>query len=258
MVSCLPIFALAVSTSVSADLPAEVHPSFRASLVEAIEADQQRDYQLSLALLHGIFYKDGVTIRLKNANGSAISKAQDQAVDSAVSVWKDALGKDCPIRITTDAGADVTVLFVDKVPRNSPDALGLIDLRKEYRWTKRKYEISISGTIYVQTAYEKRALSVRESAEVIAHEFGHLLGLDDLASPGQLMGPFVFDRPVDGPQPHESYAVQVLRYQAKKQWNAVIDHISTQTEFDSSKEFFTSSRQYLATCTVARGPRCGN
>ncbi len=249
MVSCLPIVALAIS-NVSADLPVEVHPSFRASLIEAIEAERSRDYQLSLALLHGIIYKDGVSVRAKNSSGAAVSKAQDQAINGAVEVWKKALGKDCPIRFTNDSGAEITVLFVDKIPRKSPDALGLIDLRKEYRWTKRKYEISISGTIFVQTAYDGRTLSVSESTEVIAHEFGHLLGLDDLKTPGQLMGPFVFDSPVGGPQPHESYAVQMLRYQAKKQWNSVVDHISTKTELESPETGWHLSKQYLATCTV--------
>lgn len=257
MLSLLPITALAVaavsSGSTAPALPAEVHPSVIKAFQQAIDAEAGKDYQLSLALMHGVLYNSGVKIRLKTANGKPITKAAEQGMSSALSAWQDVLGRDNPIKfVNADQDADLTIQFVDKVPSKAYDTLGLIELRKEYSWNRSRYEVEVSGTIYIQTNYEGKNLNAAQYTEVIAHELGHLLGLNDLANTGQLMGPMIFEKPISGPLAHESNAVQTVRYQAKRQWNSVIDKMNSEPVSFSSNELQSCSEKYLATCTVGK------
>lgn len=262
MLSLLPTTALAIASATSGtaapELPREVHPSVTKTFQQAIDAREQKDYQLSLALMHGVLYNSGVKIKLKAANGKPITKSAEQGLNSALAAWQDVLGKENPIKIVgADQESDLTLQFVDKVPSRSNDTLGLIELRKEYSWNRSRYETKVSGTIYIQTNYEGRTLTAAQFSEVIAHELGHLLGLNDLAESGQLMGPMIFEKPVYGPQAHESYAVQMIRYQGKRQWNTVVEKMgSVELNFDPS-ELTSCSEKYLATCTVGKPCRYG-
>jgi len=257
LLSLLPTTAFAIaafsSGSTAPALPAEVHPSVTKAFQQAIDAEADKDFQLSLALMHGILYNSGVKIRLKTANGKPITKAAEQGLDKALEVWQDVLGRDNPIKLV-DGGqdSDLTIQFVDKVPTKSYDTLGLIEMRKEYSWNRSRYEVKVSGTIYIQTNYEGKNLNAAQYTEVIAHELGHLLGLNDLANTGQLMGPMVFEKPISGPLAHESNAVQIVRYQAKRQWNSVIDKMNSEPTTFNSNEIQSCIEKYLATCTVGR------
>ncbi|MFM9872766.1 MAG: matrixin family metalloprotease [Fimbriimonadaceae bacterium] len=230
-------------------IPYEVHDAVVKSLQEALEAQSKRDYQLSLALLHGVIYNDGVSISVAPETPVPTSAAKD-GINRALQTWASALTGDDPIKFTSNSDkADVLIKFVDKVPESGNDALGLIKLKKQYRWNKSRYEIEISGTIYIQTHYERTPLNAAQYNEVIAHELGHLLGLDDMPNTGQLMGPMIVDKPVSGPNQRETYAVQFVRNQAKKQWNSVLENIKQDaTHADSSNGYYLETN-YLASCT---------
>ncbi|MBA4291471.1 hypothetical protein C0431_00710 [bacterium] len=234
-------------------IPFEVHNAVVKALQEATEAQTKRDYQLSLALLHGIIYNDGVKIAI-DPDGLTPTPAARQGLTNALNSWEKALEKDNPIQFISDpTKAHLTLQFVDKVPRSGHDALGLIELKKRYSWNRTRYEIEISGTIYVQTHFNRIPLTSSQFTEVIAHELGHLLGLDDLNQTGQLMGPMILDQPVSGPNARETYAVQIVRYHAKTQWNTVVDLINASKQSQTEAEFLSYEQEYLATCTVG-GP----
>lgn len=235
-------------------MPFEVHSAVVKSLQDASEAQSKRDYQLSLALLHGVIYNDGVEVGI-DSSGQSPNSAARQGLDQALATWEKSLAGDNPIRLVgASAKADVLIKFVEKVPRSGHDALGLIELKKKYSWNRSRYEIDIQGTIYIQTHFNRVPLTSAQYTEVIAHELGHLLGLDDLDQPGQLMGPMVLERPVNGPNARETYAVQAIRYQAKTQWNSVVELINSTQPRYSDETFLSYEREYLAMCTV--GGRC--
>lgn len=233
------------------DVPYEVHKSVVSSLQEALEAQSKRDFQLSLALLDGVFYKDGVQVALDPTNTQPSQAAKD-GLSKAIKTWNDTLGSDNPVDfVSNPKDADLTIKFVEKVPRSGHDALGLIELKKEYRWNKTRYETIVSGTIYIQTNYNKTPLSSTQLNEVIAHELGHLIGLDDVDKTGQLMGPMLLDQPCPTPNRREIYAVQFLRNQAKKQWNNVLDLIKTNRQ-SADQPMQSHKEEFLASCTVGK------
>jgi hypothetical protein len=236
-------------------LPAEIHESSIKALNEASEAHQKRDHQLALALLHGVFYKGGVKVAV-DPKFPAPNQAAREGLGRSLSTWSTTLEGDSPIQFINDASAaDVKIQFVDKVPRSGHDALGLIELKKEYRWNRLRYEIEITGTIYIQTHFDKNPLDATQYSEVIAHELGHLLGLDDMPNPGQLMGPMIVNQPIPNPNKRESYAVQILRHQAKKQWNSVVEDLNF-SGF-SADSHGSRTHEYQASCTGKSGCRYG-
>ncbi len=230
-------------------VPFEVHDAIVKSLQEAQEAQSKRDYQLSLALLHGVIYNNGIKISVSPETPTPTNAAKE-GINRALQSWASALHTDNPIKFTSNPNdAEIIIKFVDKVPESGADALGLIKLKKQYRWNKSRYETEISGTIYIQTHYEHNPLNATQYTEVIAHELGHLLGLDDIPNTGQLMGPMIVNKPITNPNQRETYAVQFVRNQAKKQWNSVLENIKQDANHAESSNDYYLETNYLASCT---------
>lgn len=206
--------ALAFGTEIT--LPPEVHPTFTKTMESAQAAYAKGETQKALAMLEGVVYPDGVTVKLDlSTTGSASTKATS-AVKRAVSTWARELEGDSPIRLVgNNEKADVKIVLTDSIPQSSEDALGLIDLKKEYRWNNVRHEVSNSGTIYIMRIWDGKPLTEDEMTEVATHELGHLLGLADAEFVGHLMGPMMHGQSVLAPKPHEVRAVQILRSNAR-------------------------------------------
>ena len=212
----LALQPLCFATGVQGNLPPECHPSFVKALDRADEATTNKDYQYGLALCHGVLYTGGVTVKIDEKTLGSNRTASVSAVNTAVKTWQTALGKDCPIRLVSGSeAAQVLIQFVDRVPRQGDDALGLIELQKSYRWNKSRYEVETKATIFVQRGYDGETLPEDHLQEIVCHELGHLLGLADVDFTGHLMGPLVIGHPIDGPLPHEIRAVKLLREAAR-------------------------------------------
>lgn len=196
-------------------LPVEVHASFARAIERADLAAGQGDAMQALALVHGVLYPEGVSVRLDRSSLGSVGETGARAFQRGVWAWEQALGQDNPIRVVAGGESEVVVRFVDRLPEGGSDTLGLIELRKEYRWNRARYETVVSGVISLLRSYEGQALGEEELTEVVAHELGHLLGLADVEFTGHLMGPAVLGLAVTGPLPHEIRAVQVLRQAAR-------------------------------------------
>jgi hypothetical protein len=118
---------------------------------------------------------------------------------SGLKVWQDALS-DCPFREARDEEQpDVLVKFVKDIP-DGGDLAGEIEAGRHISWGSKSRTYTLTATLLVRADADGRRLSKAEITEVVAHELGHLLGLDDDDRTTGLMGPFVPGKP----RPHAS------------------------------------------------------
>lgn len=211
----LALSSVTFASSGTAGLPPEVHPGFIEIMESARQAHAGGETHKALAMLKGISYPEGVTIKLDQAAAGQRAGTVARALQRAVHVWHKALDGDSPVRlVVSNDTAEVKVVVTPQIPEANHDTLGLIDLKKQYRWSRNFHEVKNIGTIYLQKAWDGAPLTENQMAEVLAHEIGHLLGLGDVDTVGNLMGPMVAGRVTLEPKPHELRAVQKLRAEA--------------------------------------------
>lgn len=240
----ITLLTLGVATAnpTKTTLPPEVHPSFAQTLNNAEDAYRQGEVHKALAMLKGIVYPNGVTIKLDaNSTGSKTEKV-NSALKRSIHTWQRKLDGASPIQLVGPTReADITVVLTDKIPASTHDALGLIDLKKEYRWNQSRHEVSNKGTIYVMRNWVGQELTEVQMTEVLTHELGHLLGLADVDTAGPLMGPMVMGKYVLEPQPHELRAVQRLRAEA----TSLIREYSLAAQFSAASNGMNSLTNLL-------------
>lgn len=232
--SLLLLSSLAI-TQLSPLLLPQVHETYE----QSERAVQDGQYHMALALMKGTLYSDGVTIGIEgdHAERTAI-------VREAAQGWNQALEGDSPIRLVSmRENPQVIVKWVPQVPAEGSHTLGLIKMRKEFRWNTTRHEVGIKGTIYVATQPPGSPLSRSEQVDVVMHELGHLLGLDDCGDLGPLMGPLERGKPVGAPTPAEVAAVTGLRRMVRDKLSLVNLQLSRQTTTAGRRQLPQEHRQ---------------
>ena len=204
MASC----CLAVADSVPGELSSDV----RAALTRADEAVAEGDFELALALYEGSLYPDGVTFAIDRSTLFSDSGWQEKAVYLALAIWFKELDGDFPVNFVDEVeDADLVLSFVAEIEVGGTDPLGLIRLKKNFRWNDVRHEVTYKGTIQIVSTPPGGDLSSAETVDVVMHELGHLLGLADVSRAGLLMGPLDRGKPLERPTVREVDAVRELR-----------------------------------------------
>ncbi|HWA82358.1 MAG TPA: hypothetical protein VG820_02920 [Fimbriimonadaceae bacterium] len=155
-----------------------------------------------LATLESYLLSNSVTVGL-DPSDDADWKAD--SIDAGLRVWADALS-DSPFRIAKPGQKPMIVVkFVDSIDSGG-DVQGQVEATRTLHWGS-SVSYQINGTLLVRRTTGRRDLRPDELTEVVAHELGHLLGLDDAQECVGLMGPFVSGRPRLKPSKEEVDAV---------------------------------------------------
>jgi hypothetical protein len=163
-----------------------------------------------LATLQSYLFTQPVTVGL-DPNTNADWKSD--SIGHGIQIWNDCIS-DCPF-VVAKAGQKpmIVVKFVDNITSGG-DVQGQVEATRMLHWgTSVSYKIE--GTVLVRRTTGRRDLREDELTEVIAHELGHLLGLDDAEECIGLMGPFVPGRPRMEPSKEEVRAVVRYREQLR-------------------------------------------
>lgn len=171
----------------------------------------------ALAYAEMVLLRKEITIFVDDSNAPwQIKEDSKKALRDAAINWEDALGREIKFRFTTTADADVVVRYADAMRFDGKDAAGTV------RWTRQvldlgseQYEYQVRANISLRTQAPNGAyMTYKQMLHTAGHEFGHILGLEDSARVGDLMGPLRLDRPVERATGNERDSLITFRQQA--------------------------------------------
>lgn len=123
--------------------------------------------------------------------------------------WNQALGEEV-FQVVPVADADIVV---EEISELGGDEQGQVDTEVK---TSSNGAYSLSGAIEVCDNCDGQLLGKLQIAEVLTHELGHVLGLDDDRAGGGIMGTFDPAHLVEGPSTAEVAAVLAFRSEASR------------------------------------------
>lgn len=156
--------------------------------LEVLDVDSKKPVQRALAELKSFLIDKPLTVGVEGIDGY-----EEQALIRAIDMWQDALIDSPFVLASPHEKPDVIVRFVDEI-EGEPSLQGQIHMDRRFFWSKNRHSYRVTAEMLVRDQFRGRRISREELASVIAHELGHLFGLNDVSDPGYLMGPFMSGR----------------------------------------------------------------
>jgi hypothetical protein len=136
----------------------------------------------SLVGLKAMIHDQGVTLGTVQSKGDLQQLADfDLALRGASRIWNQKLGQ--RIFEVNNSNPAIRIKLVGHLPNQSA-CLGCMNYKRVIRSSANGPIYTLDGTIDVVRTHQGRYLSRLELQEVLTHELGHLLGLEDSATPG--------------------------------------------------------------------------
>ena len=123
-------------------------------------------------------------------------EAYRQAISRAIRSWNSWLGTSTFVWTRPETKPDIQIRFVDRITSSHQgDLLGQLNIHREILTDGTGTDYFLSGEIQAIQFYKGRILSEVEMTEIVTHELGHLLGLEDHDKPEGIMGMYQSGNP---------------------------------------------------------------
>jgi hypothetical protein len=199
----------------------------------AVEAGSKKQYSPALARLKALLLDQPVTVAIDESTVPEDAKELADALPTALKIWQGALS-DSPFQeAPLSKKPQVVIRFVSSL-KDLPQAQGDVQAQRDFYWGRKDHGYKLTATIRVMYRTGRRFLDLDEASGVVAHELGHLLGLDDVETREGLMGYFVAGRPKTRVEPEEVVAVGNFRQMIKDQIATIEKNASVAEKDDSS------------------------
>ncbi len=158
---------------------------------EALADSKRGRSERALALLSSLLLTNNARVGVDEGSLPKGSReAFRRGMERGVRTWREAM-PEAPFALSRPREEpDVVVRFVPRIDVTE-DVQGMIEAKRELRWDRKGYGYRLRAVLLVREETDRRLLTENEVASVVAHELGHLLGLDDTGRVRELMGPFV-------------------------------------------------------------------
>lgn len=143
------------------------------------------------------------------------SPLQRTAIAEAAGMWEKALDGTVHFRLVNPGQGQVSIRFSDTVSYGGAHSMARATWSRQllnYGWGT--YGSQTTASIEVRTRLNGTACSLPVLRHALAHELGHVLGLDDSRTLGDIMGPQMNERAPESPTFEETSALLELRGKA--------------------------------------------
>lgn len=171
------------------------------------------DPEMARAHAMAVLVSQEVTVEVALDKMSGRRTACRVAVDEALEAWEKAIGGGIRLRRVPDGErSGIVIRFQPDVREKGAPVAGYVNWeRKAEDGTGR-----VTGDVKIRTVnLDGSDMPTRAMRNIVIHEMGHLLGLDDTERTGEAMGPLDVGRPVSAPSEPEAAAVRALRADAE-------------------------------------------
>lgn len=169
--------------------------------------------------VQGIRYLNGIsTNQVRVFNSDA---AKSELVAEAIKVWNQSEVSNL-VMADRPSEADVVVVWVSDLKFEGAEIAGYTT------WTRS--DNGTTATIQVRTEQPNgKPFSLTHQRQIVMHELGHVLGLGDVDSQTDLMGPLNLRKTVPEPRPHEVKCLIDLQDQIEKLREQALVQLAEQT-----------------------------
>lgn len=140
---------------------------------------------------------------------------QQAALNDAARMWEKALGESVRFTMVAPGQGQVSIKFSDSVSYAGSHSMARATWSRQlvnYGWGS--YGSQTTASIEVRTRLNGLPCSLPVLRHALAHELGHVLGLDDSRTLGDVMGPQMNEKAPEAPAFEEASALIELRDKA--------------------------------------------
>lgn len=192
-----------------------VLPEVHAQVDQATESYESGDWNRTIARSNVVLFVEAIRYKVEfNGTRERDVERQRDALRQAIEMWEEALGHE--VQFVEDPEAIVTVTFQDSVQNRGQDVGGHIKWRRDISvLPSGDYAPNVKADIWIRTKQPNgRSMTVEAMKHVAGHELGHVLGMSDSRTVGDIMGPLDLRRPTKQLGQSEIEALRSVRLRA--------------------------------------------